>query len=123
MDCMNTYACSRCHQRTHSLAALFRHFCTRHGTESNWNCNWEGCAKTLRRHSSFRKHVSRQHKQLLLQVPPRPLRSHCCPMTPKKQQMSPVVSPVIIHMIRQTALIVALLTSVTSVPCICLLCC
>ncbi|KAH7979556.1 hypothetical protein HPB49_009868 [Dermacentor silvarum] len=64
MDAKNTYTCSRCHQRTHSLAALFRHLCASHGTESGWNCSYEGCVRTYRLYSSFRKHVSRHHKHL-----------------------------------------------------------
>nr|XP_054920824.1 uncharacterized protein LOC126518477 [Dermacentor andersoni] len=64
MDAKNTYSCSRCHQRTHCLAALFRHLCASHGTESGWNCSFEGCVRTYRLYSSFRKHVSRHHKHL-----------------------------------------------------------
>ncbi|XP_037557723.1 uncharacterized protein LOC119434712, partial [Dermacentor silvarum] len=65
---MNTYACNRCHQRTHSLSALFRHFCTWHGIEDNWKCGLEGCEKAFRLYSSFRKHVSRHHNHLFLQT-------------------------------------------------------
>ncbi|CAN7985430.1 unnamed protein product [Ixodes hexagonus] len=65
MPAIRYFQCHRCKWRTTTLKTLFRHFHSAHGHEQNWVCGLQGCMKTHVLYSAYRKHVSRNHADLL----------------------------------------------------------
>ncbi|XP_029837844.2 uncharacterized protein LOC115321710 [Ixodes scapularis] len=55
------FRCPRCASHIFSLRALFRHFHSVHGYESNWVCGLSGCMRTFELFASYKKHVYRNH--------------------------------------------------------------
>ncbi|XP_064474117.1 uncharacterized protein LOC135388470 [Ornithodoros turicata] len=64
MESVPVYVCRRCSQRAQTVKALFRHLTIWHSHESNWSCSFDGCARTYRLYSSFKKHVDRHHSHI-----------------------------------------------------------
>ncbi|XP_075556671.1 uncharacterized protein LOC142588739 [Dermacentor variabilis] len=59
------FRCPRCGYPTFSLKELFRHLRIAHGHEDNWLCGLGGCMKTFRLFLSYKRHVYRNHPELL----------------------------------------------------------
>lgn len=83
MECVYAFVCTKCNHKAPSLKAFFRHFGRWHSHEGDWLCGLEGCAKTFRLYSSFKKHVNRHHQHCFDSCAPRSAPEEQGTLTPK----------------------------------------